>query len=86
MARMERLSVRLMMALGFVVLALLDTRAFDPGSPPGWLAIMAFSPLVGSAIGALFGRPLRGATLALPVGTMTIPVFFLVSAALRGFG
>ena len=65
---MQRWPIRVAVAVACIALACLDTLAFDLQSPASWYAILAFSPLVGAGLGALFGRPLRGALLIYGAG------------------
>ena len=79
---MERWSVRLVVAGACITLAFVDTLAWDLEPPASWYAIAAFSPLVGAGLGALFGRPLRGAIIALAIGSLVLPFFiFLIYGA-----
>jgi len=55
----------------------LDVMAFDLKSPTDLVAIMPFSPLVGAGVVSLWGRPIRGAIVALAIGSLLLPYFFL---------
>ncbi|MBX9790960.1 MAG: hypothetical protein K2Y37_18735 [Pirellulales bacterium] len=82
MTGMERWSLRLVLAGACTALAFLDTLAFDLEPPASWYAVVAFPPLVGAGLGALFGRPLRGAIIALAIGSLLLPyLIFLIYGA-----
>ena len=77
-AFMQRWLIRIAVAVACIALAYFDALAFDLQSPASWYAILAFSPLVGAGLGALFGRPLRGALLALAIGSFVLPYLLIL--------
>lgn len=75
---MQRWSIRLVLAAACIALAYLDALAFDLESPASSYVILALSPLVGAGLGALFGRPWRGAIVALAIGSLVFPWLILL--------